>query len=81
MLPEGADRDQILAVAEEEGVAEASYALKLLQSDGCLRIAAASKNQGTGRQQTESYEVQGPVMMLLSPFSDWTITAPVRSMP
>jgi len=59
-------RHKILAVAEEEGVTEAGYALKLLQSDGRLRIAAAGKNQGSGRQQTESYEVEGPVMMFLT---------------
>jgi hypothetical protein len=59
-------KHKILAVSEEEGVAQASYALKLLQSDGRLRIAAAGKNNGTGRQQTESYEVEGPVMMFLT---------------
>jgi len=59
-------KHKILAVAEEEGVAQASYALKLLQSDGRLRIAAAGKNQGNGRQETQSYEVEGPVMMFLS---------------
>ena len=61
---------KILAVAEEEGVAQASYALKLLQSDGRLRIAAAGKNHGTGRNQTESYEVEGPVMMFLTTTSE-----------
>jgi len=59
-------KHKILAVSEEEGVAQANYALKLLQSDGRLRIAAAGKNNGTGRQQTESYEVEGPVMMFLT---------------
>jgi hypothetical protein len=59
-------KHKILAISEEEGVAQASYALKLLQSDGRLRIAAAGKNNGTGRQQTESYEVEGPVMMFLT---------------
>ena len=63
-------KHKILAVAEEEGVAQASYALKLLQSDGKLRIAAAGKNNGTGRQQTESYEVEGPVMMFLTTTSE-----------
>ena len=53
-------KHKVLAVAEEEGVAQASYALKLLQSDGRLRIAA------TGRQQTEQHEVEGPVMMFLT---------------
>jgi DNA primase len=59
-------KHKILAVAEEEGVAQASYALKLLQSDGRLRIAAAGKNSSTGRQETESYEIEGPVMMFLT---------------
>ena len=63
-------RHKILAVSEEEGVAQASYALKLLQSDGKLRIASAGKNAGTGRQQTEEYEVQGPVMMFLTTTSE-----------
>jgi hypothetical protein len=59
-------KHKILAMAEEEGVAQASYALKLLQSDGQLRIAAAGRNAGTGRQQTETHVVEGPVMMFLT---------------
>ena len=57
---------KILAVAEEEGVSEAAYALKLLQSDARLAIASAGKDSDTGRQQTQHYEVEGPVAMLLT---------------
>ena len=57
---------KILAIAEEEGVHEASYALKLLQSEGRLTIASAEKDSDTGRQQTRQYEVEGPVAMLLT---------------
>ncbi len=64
-------KHKILAVSEEEGVAQASYALKLLQSDGKLRIAAAGKNSGTGRNETETYEVEGPVMMFLTTTAQW----------
>ena len=63
-------KHKILAISEEEGVAQASYALKLLQSDGKLTIAAAGKNTGTGRQSTETYTVQGPVMMFLTTTSE-----------
>ena len=63
-------KHKILAIAEEDGVAQASYALKLLQSDGKLTIAAAGKNSGTGRQVTESYSVEGPVMMFLTTTSE-----------
>ncbi|MEZ6101725.1 MAG: hypothetical protein R3E01_22555 [Pirellulaceae bacterium] len=59
-------RHKIFAVAEEQGVTEASYALKLLQSDGHLRIASAGKDQHTGRHSTQQYEVEGPVMMFLT---------------
>ena len=63
-------KHKILAIAEEEGVVQASYALKLLQSDGKLTIAAAGKNSGTGRQLTETYSVEGPVMMFLTTTSE-----------
>ena len=61
---------KILAISEEEGVAQASYALKLLQSDGKLTIAAVGKNSGNGRQSTDTYEVEGPVMMFLTTTSE-----------
>ena len=57
-------------MAEEAGVAEASYALKLLQSDGVLRIASAGKDAETGRNQTQEYEVEGPVVALLATTSE-----------
>jgi len=59
-------KHKILALAEEEGVTEAAYALKLLQSEGRLAIASAGKDGDTGRQQTQHYEVEGPVAMLLT---------------
>jgi hypothetical protein len=59
-------KHKILAVAEEDGVAQAAYALKLLQSEGRLSIACAGKSGDTGRQQTLLYEVEGPVAMLLT---------------
>ena len=59
-------KHKILAISEEEGVAQASYALKLLQTDGQLTIAAVGKNTGNGRQSTDTFKVQGPVMMFLT---------------
>ena len=59
-------RHKILAISEEEGVAQAAYALKLLQSDGQLTIAAVGKRNHGGRQTTETYTVEGPVMMFLT---------------
>lgn len=59
-------KHKILAIAEEEGVAQASYALKLLQSEGRLTIASTEKDGDSGRQQTQNYQVEGPVMMFLT---------------
>jgi DNA primase catalytic core len=59
-------KHKILAIAEEEGIKQASYALKLLQSDGQLTIASTGKDPGTGRMETQNYHVEGPVMLFLT---------------
>ncbi len=56
-------KHKILALAEEEGVASASYALKLLQSEGVLSIASTGKDPETGKLVTQEYRVEGPVMI------------------
>ncbi|MGH9268004.1 MAG: DNA primase, partial [Acidimicrobiales bacterium] len=55
---------KVLAIAEEEGAARASYALKLLQSEGELSIASTGKDPATGRLRTHTYRVVGPVAIL-----------------
>ncbi len=59
-------KHKVLAIAEEEGIKQASYALKLLQSEGQLTIASTGKNPGTGRMETQEYRVEGPVMIFLT---------------
>ncbi len=59
-------KHKILAISEEEGVRQASYALKLLQSEGSLRIASTGKDPSTGRMETQEYTVEGPVMLFLT---------------
>ncbi len=59
-------KHKILAIAEEEGAERASYALKLLQSEGELTIASTGKDPQTGRLITHEYRVEGPVMILLT---------------
>jgi hypothetical protein len=56
-------KHKILALAEEEGAARASYALKLLQSEGCLSIASTGKDPESGKLVTHEYRVEGPVMI------------------
>ena len=59
-------KHKILAIAEEEGASQASYALKLLQSEGQLTIASTGKDASTGRLVTHEYHVEGPVMIFLT---------------
>jgi len=59
-------KHKILALAEEEGAARASYALKLLQSDGELTIASTGKDASSGQLVTQEYRVEGPVMLFLT---------------
>ena len=57
---------KILCIAEQEGVRDASYQLKLLQSEGSLSLIATSKEKGSGRTSTQRYSVTGPVALLLT---------------
>ena len=57
---------KVLAIAEEEGASRAAYPLKLLVSEGHLSIAAAGKDPTTGRLVTNTYEVAGPVALLMT---------------
>jgi hypothetical protein len=59
-------KHKILAIAEEEGVRQAAYALKLLQSQGELTIASTGKDPTTGMLTTQEYRVEGPVMLCLT---------------
>jgi DNA primase len=59
-------KHKLLAIAEEQGAVRASYALKLLQSEGELTIASTSKDVATGKLVTEEYRVEGPVMIALT---------------
>ena len=57
---------KVLAIVEEEGASRASYALKLLQSEGELTIASTGKDPTTGNLVTQEYRVRGPVMIVLT---------------
>ena len=59
-------KHKVLAIAEEEGAERASYALKLLQSEGKLSIASTGKDPSSGRLVTHEYHVEGPVMIFLT---------------
>jgi DNA primase catalytic core len=59
-------RHKVLAIAEEEGARQASYALKLPQSEGKVTMASTGKDPGSGMLVTHDYTVEGPVMLFLT---------------
>jgi DNA primase len=59
-------KQKVLAISEEEGAERASYALKLLQSEGKLSIASTGKDPSSGRLVTHEYHVEGPAAILLT---------------
>ena len=59
-------KHKILAIVEEEGAEKASYALKLLQSEGELTIASTGKDPHSGRMETQEYHVEGPVALVFT---------------
>lgn len=59
-------KHKVLAISEEQGASRAAYALKLLQSEGKLTIAAPAKDPETGKLETQPYTVEGPVMIFMT---------------
>ena len=57
---------KVLAIAEEQGAQKASYALKLLLSEGRLCIASTGKDPQSGKLITHEYVMQGPVMLIIT---------------
>lgn len=59
-------RHCIFAIEEQTGVQSAIYSLKLLQSEGKLKIASTIKNTDDGTLATKDYYVEGPVMIFIT---------------
>lgn len=59
-------KGKVLAIVEEAGAERATYALKILQSEGELTIASTGKDPETGKLVTHEYRVEGPVAIFLT---------------
>lgn len=70
---------KLLAIAEDEGAAQAVYSLRTLASDQHLSIAATRTDPQTGKLHTEHYEVHGPVSIILTTTSPEAFDEETRS--
>jgi DNA primase catalytic core len=57
---------KVLALEETQGLGEAAYSLRALQSAKKLTVATTTKDPITGKMKTDLYSVQGPVAVLLT---------------
>jgi hypothetical protein len=72
-------RGKVLAIAEEEGAAQAVYSLRTLASDQWLSIAATRTDPQTGKLHTEHYEIHGPVAIVITTTSPEAFDEETRS--
>jgi hypothetical protein len=59
-------KHKVLAIEEEEGMQQAIYAIRTLQSSQCLRVATTRSDPKTGKLKTEEYTVEGPVFIFIA---------------
>jgi DNA primase len=69
----------VLAIAEEEGAAQAVYSLRTLASAQWLSIAATRTDPQTGKLHTEHYEIHGPVSIVITTTSPEAFDEETRS--
>jgi energy-coupling factor transporter ATP-binding protein EcfA2 len=72
-------KHKLLAIAEEEGAAQAAYSLRTLASDQWLSIAATRTDPQTGKLHTEHYEIHGPVAIVITTTSPEAFDEETRS--
>jgi energy-coupling factor transporter ATP-binding protein EcfA2 len=72
-------KNKVLAIAEEEGAAQAVYSLRTLASDQWLSIAATRTDPQTGKLHTEHYEIHGPVAIVITTTSPEAFDEETRS--
>jgi DNA primase catalytic core len=70
---------KVLAIAEEEGAAQAIYSLRTLASDQRLSIAVTQTHPQSGELNTKHYEIQGPVSILTTTTSPEAFDEETRS--
>jgi len=59
-------KHKVLAIEEEEGMQQAMYAVRTLQSSQALRVATTRSDPRTGKLRTDEYQVEGPVAIFIA---------------
>lgn len=59
-------KHKVLAIEEEEGMEQAVYAIRTLQSSQRLCVATTRSDPKTGKLKTDEYTVEGPVFIMIA---------------
>jgi DNA primase len=59
-------KHKVLAIEEEEGMQQAMYAVRTLQSSQNLRVASTRSDPKSGKLRTDEYQVEGPVAIFIA---------------
>ncbi len=59
-------KNKLLAIEEEEGMQDAMYSIRTLQSSQKLSIASTRTDAKTGKMSVDEYTVYGPVVVMIS---------------
>ena len=63
---ENALKNKVLAIEEEEGMQDAMYSIRTLQSSQKLSVATTRTDAKTGKLSVDEYTVYGPVVVMIS---------------
>lgn len=72
-------KHKVLAIEEEEGMAQALYSIRTLASSQRLCVAATRSDPKTGKLKTEEYTVEGPVFIIIATTNPDALDAETRS--
>jgi len=59
-------KNKVLAIEEEEGMEQAIYAIRTLQSSQRLTVATTRTDPKTGKLKSDEYMVEGPVFIMIA---------------
>lgn len=70
---------KVLAIEEEDGMAQALYSIRTLASSQRLTVATTRSDPKTGKLKTDEYTVEGPVFIMIATTNPDSLDAETRS--
>lgn len=70
---------KVLAIEEEDGMAQALYSIRTLTSSQRLTVATTRSDPKTGKLKTDEYTVEGPVFIMIATTNPDSLDAETRS--